>query len=280
MSAKLLDGAWGTFLWKLAEENGVEKVPVWRYNIEHPEYIETVAKRYIDAGSQIILTNTFTANRQDVSRASDYSVEEVVTAAVKIAKNAVEGTDVKVALSIGPLSELLEPYGDLEEDECSEIYDEMLSAGVKAGADIILFETFIDLEMLKVAVNTAKKYELPIFTTMAFEPIGKTMFGNSVDQMIEELTPLGVSAIGLNCSVGPDQAIGVIKMFKDKTDLPLIFKPNAGKPVLNADGTTTTTFDAKTFAEDAAPALDFVSYIGGCCGSAPEYITALKEKMN
>lgn len=279
MGVTLMDGAWGTSLWKLAEQAGVEQVPVWRYNLEHPEFVEETAKRYIEAGSEIILTNTFTANRLDVKRCSGYGVEEVVTAGVRIAKKAAEGTGVKVALSIGPLSEMMEPYGDLEEEEVTEIYDEMLSAGVAAGADIILFETFIDLNMMKAAVKAAGKYKVPVFCTMAFEPAGKTIFGNSVEQMITELEPLGISAIGMNCSVAPDEGLGIIEKFRGKTQLPLIFKPNAGKPVLNADGTVSTTFDAERFVEDAAPALGFVSYIGGCCGSSPEYIAMLKKSL-
>lgn len=277
MGVKLLDGGSGTFLWALAEADGVEKVPVWRYNIEHPEYVEKIAKSYIDAGSNVIYTNTFTANRLDVQRQSSYKVEDVVTAAVNIAKKAANGTDVKVALSMGPLSEMMEPYGDLEEDEVAEIYDEIIKPGVAAGADIILFETFMDVEMLRVCVETAKPYGKPIFTTMAFEAMGKTMFGVSPEKMIETLEPLGVAALGMNCGIAPDEALPIIKVFKENTNLPIIFKPNAGKPILNADGTTKSTYDENVFAEDAAPALEFVSYLGGCCGTSPAYIAKLKE---
>lgn len=277
MAVTLLDGAWGTSLWNLAQENGVEKVPVWRYNIEHPEFIETIAKKYIEAGSQIIYTNTFTANRLDVKRQSDYSVEEVVKAGVAIAKKVTAGTDVKVALSMGPLSELMEPYGDLEEDEVAEIYEEMIQPGVEAGADIILFETFMDIEMMKVAVGAAKKYGKPVFCTMAFETNAKTIFGISPERMVEELSEYGVDAVGMNCGIAPHEAMPIIEEFNKCTDLPLIFKPNAGKPILNPDGTTATEYDANTFVKDATPALGFVSYIGGCCGSAPDYIAALKS---
>jgi len=277
MAVTLLDGAWGTSLWNLAQENGVEKVPVWRYNIEHPEFIETIAGKYIEAGSQIIYTNTFTANRLDVKRQSDYSVEEVVRAGVAIAKKATAGTDVKVALSMGPLSELMEPYGDLEEEEVAEIYEEMIAPGVEAGADIILFETFMDIEMMKAAAEAALRYDRPVFCTMAFEPNGKTIFGISPAKMAEELGGLGVAAIGMNCGIAPHEAMPIIEEFRKCTDLPLIFKPNAGKPVLNPDGTTETEYDAGTFVRDAAPALQLADYIGGCCGSSPDYIAELKK---
>ena len=118
----LLDGAVGTTLWSIAEAHGVEKVPVWRYNIEHPEFVEELTRKYLEAGSEIILTNTFGANGPSVKHSSDYSVKDVVTAGVKITKKVTDGTGVKACMSVGPLSQILEPYGDLEEDECREIY--------------------------------------------------------------------------------------------------------------------------------------------------------------
>ena len=105
------------------------------------------------------------------------------------------------------------------------------------------------------------------------------MFGNSVDDVIEELTPLGIDAVGLNCSLGPDLAVPIIKEFSEKTDLPIIFKPNAGKPILSADGTTVTAYSAQQFAEDVKPALGYVDYIGGCCGSDSSYIREIKKLL-
>ena len=173
----------------------------------------------------------------------------------------------------------MEPYGDLTEEEAGEIYYEMLSAGVKEGPDLILLQTFIDLSMLRVAAAEAKKFGLPVFCCLSFERRGKTMMGNSVEDMIEELEPLGIDAIGMNCSLGPDLAIPVIKEFVGKTSLPLIFKPNAGKPILAADGTTATAYSVKVFADDVMPALDFVDYVGGCCGSDASYIRELAARM-
>ena len=275
----LLDGAVGTTLWGIAEEHGVEKVPVWRYNIEHPEFVEELTRRYLDAGCEIILANTFGANGPAVKCSSPYTAAEVVAAGVGIARKVLDGTGVKVCLSLGPLTQLLEPYGDMEEEECAAIYDEMLDAGVGAGADMILIQTFMDLEMMRVATVEAKKYGLPVFCSMTFEKSGKTMFGNSVQDTIDTLAPLGIDAIGLNCSLGPDLALPIIKEFSKKTDLPLLFKPNAGKPILSKDGSTTTAYSAKQFAEDIKPALEFVSYIGGCCGSDAEYIKEIRKML-
>ena len=275
----LLDGAVGTTLWGLAEENGVAKVPVWRYNIEHPEFVEELTRRYLDAGSEIILANTFGANRPAVEHSSDFDPPAVVAEGVKIAKRVLAGTGVKTCMSCGPLTQILEPYGDLEEDECRAIYEEMIKAGVEAGCDVIMLQTFMDLAMMKIAAEVAKQYDKPVFCSLTFEKAGKTMFGNSVQDAIDELAPLGIDAIGLNCSLGPDLALPIIKEFAEKTDLPIIFKPNAGKPILSADGSTSTAYSAAQFAEDIKPALEYVSYVGGCCGSDSSYIREIKKLL-
>ena len=272
----LMDGAVGTTLWSIAEANGVKKEPVWKYNVEHPEFITELVKRYVDAGCEIVLANTFGANGPAVKRST---VAEVIEGGVRAAKKALEGTNVRLCLSIGPLTQLLEPYGDLEEEECAAIYDEMLDAGAGAGADMILIQTFMDLEMMRVATVEAKKYGLPVMCSMTFEKNGKTMFGNSVEDTIDTLSPLGIEAIGLNCSLGPDLALPIIKEFSEKTDLPLLFKPNAGKPILSADGEAVSPYTAKRFAEEVKPALQYVSYIGGCCGSDADYIKEIKKML-
>lgn len=274
----LLDGASGTTMWKLAEEKGIAKVPVWIYNIEHPELVLEVAKEYVAAGSQIIQTNTFGANRQAVERSSKYSVADVVRAGVRIAKQAVEGTNVKTALSVGPLSVLLEPYGDLEEEEAEEIYTEQIGAGMEEHPDCIVLETFMDLEMMRVAATVAKRYGVPVYCMMTFEKAGKTMMGNSVQNIIDVLTPLGVDAVGMNCSLGPDLALPVMQEFSEKTNLPLIFKPNAGLPVKDENGNMVSPYSADHFAKDVAPAMEFISFIGGCCGSDADYIRTLKKR--
>lgn len=275
----LMDGAVGTTLWGIAEAHGVKKEPVWKYNVEHPEFVEELTKRYLEAGCEMILANTFGANGPAVKRSSPYTVAEVVSAGVGIAKKVLDGTGVKAVLSLGPLTQLLEPYGDLEEEECAAIYDEMLDAGAGAGADMILIQTFMDLEMMRVATVEAKKYGLPVMCSMTFEKNGKTMFGNSVEDTIDTLSPLGIEAIGLNCSLGPDLALPIIKEFSEKTDLPLLFKPNAGKPILSADGEAVSPYTAKRFAEEVKPALQYVSYIGGCCGSDADYIKEIKKML-
>ena len=276
----LMDGAMGTGLWAMAEARGLEKKPVWMYNVEQPDMVVALTRQYIAAGSQVVQANTFGANRPSVERSSSYSVSDVVSCGVRLAKEAVAGTDVRVALSIGPLSEMMEPFGDLTEEEVEEIYEEQIGAGARAGADLVALETFMDVEMMRVAATVAKRYGIPVLCSMTFDKRGRTMMGNTVGRVIDELEPLGIDAIGMNCSLGPAEALSVIRSFSEGTELPLIFKPNAGLPQLAEDGTTVSDYDAAAFVREVLPALEYrVKYLGGCCGTDPSYIRALGENL-
>lgn len=269
----LLDGGVGTSLWAKAEE----KVAVWRYNLENPAIVQELNLEYLDAGSRIILTNTFGANRIAL-RGSGYQVKEIVSTGVALTREALAGR-AKTAFSVGPLPILLEPYGDLSAEDAYEIFDEQISAGVSEKPDVIVLQTFMDLEMLLIALRAAVKHDLPIFTMMTFTEVGKTMMGNSVQDFVAGVKEFPVEAIGLNCSLGPDKAVPVIGQFRQYTDLPLLFKPNAGKPISDGinDG---VEYDVQTFVNDSLPALEYdVRYIGGCCGSDPSYIRALRSAL-
>ncbi|MCR4884988.1 MAG: homocysteine S-methyltransferase family protein [Clostridiales bacterium] len=274
----LLDGAIGTSLWKKAEKLGIEKKPVWTYNITQPEIVRELAREYLEAGSQIIMANTFGANGPAVRRSSKLDVTEVVRAGVRLTREAV-GDRAKVSLDVGPLTAMLEPYGDMEEDECQEIYEEMIGAGMQENPDCITLMTFMDLEMMRIATTVARQYDVPVYCLMTFEKHGKTLMGNSVQQIVETLAPLGISGIGMNCSLGPDMALPIIREFAEYTDLPLLFKPNAGKPIMGAGGEVVAPYDASAFAADIAPALEFVDFIGGCCGCDVDFIRAIKAML-
>ena len=275
----LLDGAVGTSLWAKAEAAGIEKAPVWKYNMEHPEIVAQLAREYADAGAKIILANTFGANRITVQRSSAYAVKDVVRRGVEIAKEALTGRDVKLALAIGPLSQFMEPYGDLTEEEVDGIFDEMLSAGIPAGADCVMIQTFMDLGTMCVAARAAKKYGVPVYCTMSFEKNGRTLMGNRVEDIIDELTEIGVDAVGMNCSLGPEAAVPIIRDFRAKTALPLIFKPNAGLPITASDGNTASVYTPEDFAREVEPALPYVDYVGGCCGTDPGFIRVLARHL-
>lgn len=270
--AILMDGAVGTSLW----EKSTDKKPVWMYNITNPAIVKELCEEYVAAGSQIILANTFAANRDNVKR-ENMTVEQVVSAGVKLCNEAVRGR-AKIAMAVGPLSKLMEPYGDMEEEEAYDMFDEMICCGVANGVDMIYCQTFMDLAMMQQALKAAEKHALPILCSFSFDKRGKTMMGNSVEAVIEGLEDYRVDAIGLNCSLGPDLALPVIEEFSKKTDKPLIFKPNAGAPI--SGGAVGAEFDMETFAKETVKALDYgVTYIGGCCGSNPGYIRKLGELL-
>ncbi len=266
----LLDGSAGTALWAMAEERGIAREPVWKYNIEHPELVTELHKRYIAVGSEMIQTNTFSANPPSVARSSDYDCADVITAGVKLAKKAAEGTDVKVYLSSGPLSALLEPFGKLTRRETEECYTLICGAAKDAGADYIMLETFMDLEMMKIAAECAVRTGLPTVCSMTFEKRRRTMMGNSVQQIVDALEPLGIAGIGMNCSCGPVKALEIIREYAEKTALPLYCKPNAG---VGED------YTAEQFAEEVRPALELVGFVGGCCGCDGSYIGKLRELL-
>ncbi|MDO4478459.1 MAG: homocysteine S-methyltransferase family protein [Lachnospiraceae bacterium] len=275
----LLDGAMGTALWNIAEREGVAKDPVWKYNVEHPDFIAEITKQYVEAGSQIIQANTFGANKPSIKYFTDYEVEQVTRPAVQIAREAVKGTDVKVAVSVGPLTKLLKPYGDLSAEECEEIFREQIGTAALEKPDLVTMETFLDLEMIKIAAKVAKSYDLPVFCTLTFERKCRTLMGNSVKQVCKELKNLGVDAVGMNCGLGPDKANEVIEQFREYSELPVIYKPNAGMPVLNPDGSVQSAYTAEMFLEEVKPVLPYVSYMGGCCGSDPSFIATLRDYL-
>lgn len=271
----LLDGAVGTTLWEHTNDHD----PVWKYNIEKPGVVKQVAREFSDVGAGIVLTNSFAANRPNVVKQSEYTVEEVVSTSVRLAHEALDGTQSKIALAIGPLSQMLEPFGDLSADECRKVFEEMVSAGVQEHPDIIYFMTFMDLEMMKIAVSVAKQYQLPVFASMTFTEFGATLMGNTVDDIVGQLEPMGVDAVGMNCSLGPDKALSIVKDYHEKTSLPVLFKPNAGTPILSG-GKEERAYTPEVFAADFVPAFEYADMVGGCCGTNAAYLTAVKNELD
>lgn len=270
----LLDGAAGTTMWEHTDDRN----PVWRYNIEHPEIPTLVAREFAEVGATIVTTNTFSANRPAVERSSDYTVEEVVSNGVRITKNALKGSNAKVALACGPLTAMLEPFGDLTHDECRKIYEQMISAGMSEHPDLIYLMTFMDLDMMQIATAVAKQYQVPVFCSMTFTEFGATLMGNTVEQIVAALEPMGIDAIGLNCSLGPDKALPIIKQFRETTSLPTLFKPNAGTPISNGQEEKRSC-TPEEFARGFVPAFQYSDYVGGCCGTNATYLTAIKKEL-
>lgn len=267
---RLLDGAAGTVLWKLAGERGIDRLSTWRYNIENPELVLELHREYIDAGSEYIQTNTFTANPLAVARESGYKAEAVISRAVELALKAAEGTGAAPYLSFGPPTALLEPFGTLKAGELYDMYALMVRAGAEAGAGMVMLETFMDVRMMEIAAKAAVNCGIPVICSMTFEKRRRTMMGDTVQKIVDTLEPLGIAGIGMNCSHGPVQALEIIREFSEKTSLPLYYKPNSGMG---------ENYSAEQFAREVAPALDIVTYVGGCCGCDADYIRALRKVL-
>jgi len=266
----VLDGAMGTMLQARGLElGGIPEV----LNITNPDMITEIHKEYINAGSNIVYTNTFGANRYKMKDAG-HSVEELIAAGVSNARKACEGTDTLVALDIGPIGQLLEPTGTLSFEEAYDMFKQQIIAG--KDADVIVFETMTDLLELKAGVLAAKENsELPILCTMTFEQNMRTFTGCSVSAMALTLEGLGVDAIGVNCSLGPKELKPVVEEMSKWTRLPIIVKANAGLP-----DPVTNTYDItpEAFAKYMEEMLEYgVKLVGGCCGTSPEYIKSLVE---
>ena len=271
-----LDGGMGTMLQKAGVPMG--KVPE-ELNMTHAEAVMDIHRQYIEAGSDIIYANTFSANRYKLSYSS-YSVVDLVTAGVKNAKEVAKkaGRDVYVALDVGPIGELMEPNGNLKFEDAYDMFKEMMVAGEKAGADLIVIETSTDLLEMKAAVLAAKENtHLPVCSTMTFEKNGRTFTGVTVEAAALTLTGLGVDALGINCSLGPDDIYPLAKKLVEWTYLPIMIKANAGLPNLNSGG---YDISAKQFADQMEKFMDLgVNAIGGCCGTTPEFIHEMKQMV-
>ncbi|MBQ2158979.1 MAG: homocysteine S-methyltransferase family protein [Oscillospiraceae bacterium] len=247
------------------------------WNLTEPEKVTAVHRRYVEAGSRVLYTNTFGVNGLKAARFG-HSVSELVKAGVRCARAADRGEGILVALDIGPLGQILEPLGTLRFEEAYELFREIVIAGRDAGADLIVIETMSDLYEVKAAVLAAKENScLPVWTTMTFEASGRSFVGTTVSAMGLTLSSLGVDALGFNCSLGPKELLPLVRELRQWTDLPLILKPNAGLP---DPATGEYRLTPEDFAEELLPALqEGIAYLGGCCGTTPDFIRVLRERL-
>ena len=271
----LFDGAMGTMLQRYGIKAGELHES---YNILHPEIIEKIHKSYIEAGSDIIITNTFGANSLKL-KDYKYTVDEIVTQGVKIAKKA--AGDHYVALDVGPIGQLMQPYGTLSFEKAYELFAEQIIAGAKAGADIILIETMLDIYEAKIAILAAKENcSLPVICTMTFQDDGRTLTGTDAFTMVNVLQGLNVDALGINCSLGPNEIMPILNDILKYSRIPVIVQPNAGLPKF-IDGKTIFSVGPEQFANYCKiMAQNGVSMLGGCCGTNPEFISCLKNAIS
>ena len=273
------DGGMGTLLQAKGLLPG-ELPEIW--NLEHAEAVVEIHRKYFEAGSDIILTNTFGANALKF-HSREYGLKEIVTAAIENARKGAEqgvrdGREVYVALDIGPTGKLLQPMGDLSFEKAYEAFAEAVKYGEEAGADLIHIETMSDTYEMKAAVLAAKENTtLPVFATMIFDEKGKLLTGGDVPAVVAMLEGLRVDALGINCGLGPEQMLPILEQILAVTSLPVIVKPNAGLPK-QKDGVTYYDVTPEDFAQTMKRIVETgAGLIGGCCGTTPEHIFRMTE---
>ena len=274
----ILDGGMGTLLQEKGLTAGT-KPETW--NMLHPDIIEDIHRAYFDAGSNIINANTCGANGL---KFKDNELESVIKAAMENAKNAaVKSSSPEpkfVALDIGPTGKILAPLGPLEFEEAVEIFAKTVRIGAKYGADLIMVETMTDIYETKAAILAAKENcDLPVFVSNAYSENGRLLTGAPPLAVISMIEGMGADAIGVNCSMGPEALLPVIKEYIEYASVPVFFKPNAGLPQVK-EGKTYFSITASDFAFQMQRAAELgVNILGGCCGTTPEHITMLKKAI-
>lgn len=268
------DGGMGTLLQGMGLKPG-ELPDTW--NLTHPDRILSVHRAYLEAGCNILKTNTFGAGRLE-------NKEEVIKAGIALAKKVVlefsdSGIERYVAFDIGPLGRLLKPFGDLDFEEAVSIFSDSVKIAAECGVDLILIETMNDSYETKAAVIASKESsELPIFVTNVYDETGKLMTGATPGAMVAMLEGLGVDALGINCSLGPKQMLNIVPELLQHASVPVIINPNAGLPK-SVDGKTVYDVDADAFSDIMTEFVRMgVTIVGGCCGTTPEYIQKTVEK--
>jgi len=274
----LTDGAWGTELQARGLASG-ELPDFW--NLSHPDRVESVARAYVEAGSQIVLTNTFQANRVAAGAHPEREqLAEVNRAGVEISRSAAAGR-ARVFASMGPSGKLLLP-GQGDEYGLEDSFREQAEALASGGPDAIVVETMSDLTEAKLAVEAAKSTGLPVVACMVFDSGKKkdrTMTGVTPAQAAEAMTAAGADVVGANCGVGIEAYIPICAALSAATPLPIWIKANAGLPVLEGDEIVYKTTPEEFAGHAGALLRAGASFIGGCCGTNPKFIEALARQL-
>lgn len=275
----LLDGAMGTMLQKSTRSPGgilkLGDIPE-ELNFTNPELIEEIHKKYISAGAMAVYANTFGANRHKLQN-SKYSVAETVQKGIEIARKACAGTDALVALDVGSLGIMLRPTGDLPVREAYDMFKKIMIAG--KDADFIVLETMTDLMEIKTALLAAKENtDLPVVCTMTFEKNLRTFTGCTVASMALTLGGMGADVIGMNCSLGPNEAMPIVDELLKWSEIPVLIRPNAGLPDPKTNEYSITPAE---YADIMSQIADKgVKLLGGCCGTDPDFIAEIAKRLN
>lgn len=268
----LFDGATGTMLQQRGLEPG--RLPEL-LNLEAPDQITDIHRDYVRAGARVISANTFQAHALKLEGAC---VEQVVSAGIRCAREA--GAEL-VALDVGPLGQLMEPMGVIRFEQAYEVYREQMVAGARAGADLILIETISDLYEAKAAVLAAREHtDLPVICSMTFQEDGRSFVGCDPLTAVMTLQGLGVDALGANCSTGPDRLLPLVETMLRYSRVPVIVQANAGIPAMG-DGQPVYHIAPEEYAAYALQMAEMgVAILGGCCGTTPETIRLMKERLS
>lgn len=272
----LLDGATGSNLRKAGMPVGISSE---QWVLEHPQVLQDLQRAYVDAGSQIVYAPTFAANRISMRNFNlQDRIVELNTRLVKISKDAV-GNRALVAGDLTTTGQLMEPRGPLTYEELYQAYQEQIRALADAGADLLVAETMLSVDETVVALDAAQSVcALPMMCSLTLEADGSAMYGGNAVEAVMTLQEMGAAAVGLNCSVGPDQLESVVTNMRKVAQVPIIAKPNAGMPVIDEKGEAHYSMDAETFAEYTRKLVAAgAGLVGGCCGTTPEYIKQLKK---
>lgn len=268
------DGAMGTTLQQAGLPVGVSPD---HWCITHPDAVLGVHRAYLEAGAEVVLSNTLGANAIRQKR-GPYTASELAEAGVRLARRAVDEHGAGyAALDVGALGEFLEPMGDLTFEEAVELFRAPVEAGAAAGADLVCIETMYDITEALAAVQAAKSFGggMPVVCTLTFDANGRLLTGMPVEQAVEALEQAGVDALGCNCGVGPEQLIALLPRFTACAHVPLLMKPNAGLPAF-VDGKSVYLVGPEDFAADMKRLADGgVWGLGGCCGTTAAHIAAL-----
>jgi len=273
------DGSWGTQMQKRGLKRG-ECPDSW--NLNHPEQVLAVARQYVDAGSQIILTNTFGGSRPALKKFElGQKTVEINMTGVEISKKAA-GDRAYVFASIGPTGMMLVTR-ETTEEELQKVFEEQADAQARAGADGIIVETMIDVVEAKIAATAAKQTGLPVIVSMVYdsgENKDRTMMGDSPEQVLEELMSIGIDGIGANCGQGIEAFLPICSRLRQATDLPIWMKPNAGLPEIVDDKTVFRT-TAREFVQYIPELIQAgAGFIGGCCGTDQGFVEAIRETVD
>lgn len=280
VAVRVTDGAWGT---EFQNQGLAPGTPPELWNAEKPDAVEAVARGYVEAGSDVILTNTFGANRFILSAygAADRAAE-LAEAGAAISRRAAGG-DVKVFASIGPTGKIV-MMGDVPAEELTAAFAEAAAAVSRGGADAVVLETFNELDEAALALRAVRSAcDLPVVVSMTFAsgPDGTaTMMGNQPADLAALAADQGAAAVGANCGCGPDNYIKVAAMLREATDLPIWIKPNAGLPQI-VEGQTVFPMGPEEFASRVGRIIEAgANLVGGCCGTTPDHIRAVAAAVN